>query len=182
MSDLFAQSLLARRAAALSILALLLFLAAPLLAAPFSRFGERAEAIATETALLDRLGRLDRRRAAVASLAALADPPFLVAPDAGAALDALQARLVGIVSPDTLRIESVAPLPREEKPGAPVEISVGFAATEAGLYAVLADLETRPPFVRVRVLAVKATLDEDGRRVIAGSAVLSAVPLLTVQP
>ncbi|KQT69874.1 MULTISPECIES: type II secretion system protein GspM [unclassified Aureimonas] len=188
MTELFARSPLARRLAALAILALLLVLSVPLLVSPFTGFGERAEAIETEAALLERLDRLEARRASLASLAAVANPPFLVAADAGAALEALQARLSGVVAPDRLRIESLAPLPRDErpgtpkeKPGAPVEVQLGFSATESGLYAFLADLETRPPFVRVRELSVKSALD-GSVRVARGTAILSAVPFPTASP
>lgn len=181
MMDRVAASLLARRALALAILALLLWMAAPLLSAPFDGFGARTEAIETETALLDRLGRMEARRASVASLATLGSPPFIVASDAGAAIEALQARLAGVALPDKLRIDGLSPLPRAETPGAPVEVSMSFSATESAFYDILLDLETRPPFVRVRDLSVKSSV-EGNVRVIAGSMVVSAVPFLGTQP
>ncbi|WP_082652720.1 type II secretion system protein GspM [Aureimonas sp. AU12] len=171
-----------RRAAALAILASLAWLVAPLVLSPLAAFAERREAIASESTLLDRLWRQDARRAALTAAAGTPETPVIVADDRAAASALLQTRVetAAALLPEGLRIEALSAMETEDRPGTPVAMSVSFRATEGAFHAFLADIETRRPFLRVRELALNPALEADGTRVLNGSVVLSAVPLLRV--
>lgn len=169
-----------RRAAALSILAILAWVAAPLVLAPLEALSERRSAIASESALLDRLWRQDARRSALAAAAATSDAPVIVAEDRAVASALLQTRVESAAArqPDALRIESLSVVETQDRPGAPVALAVSFRATEGALYGFLAEIETRRPFLRVRELALSPALEGEGIRVLNARVVVSAVPLL----
>ncbi|WAJ27837.1 type II secretion system protein GspM [Antarcticirhabdus aurantiaca] len=170
---------LARRLAALLLLGLALVLFAPLVTGPVSDWQAKREAVAEERRVLDRIARLDARRAAVAALAARPDPPVLLAADRHGALAALSARVARAVPPGGLTLAANQPLDEGETvPGLPVRVMVQFTSTPAGFYAFVRELETKPPFVRVDSFSTALVSDPKSAEpaLLAGSAELSLVP------
>ncbi len=182
IAEHFLASPAARRIAALFLAGLLLWLVSPLVTGPWERWSQTREALAGEQALLERRERLDARRARIGALAARPDAPFLVAPDAATAAAHLSQRLLTAAPADALRIDSLGTDATDARPGAPVRATLSFTATQGGLYAFLADLETRPPFLRVDDLTVSPRREPDGGLVLSGTASISTVALMRGEP
>ena len=181
-AERFLASPAARRFAALALLFAMLWLVSPLLTGPWTQWSEGREALTRETALAERLSRLDRRRALVGGLAMQPDAPFLTAPDAGTAAGLLSQRLTMAAPAGAFRIDTLNADATDERPGAPVRAGIAFTATQGALYAFLADLETRPPFLRVDDLVLTQRREVDGSLVLSGTLSVSTVPLMRKQP
>lgn len=171
-----------RRSVALLLLGAALWIVLPPMLAPVEAWRDAHAALTTEREITDRQARLAARRGAVAALAAGQDVPFLVAADAASATSALVARVSAAAPADAMRLQIEPPADPGTRPGAPVSLRFGFEATEGGLQAFLVDIEGRRPFLRLDEMTAVPNLGVDGSITLAGSATVSAVPLLRAAP
>lgn len=168
----------ARRLAALTLLALGLWIVLPPLLAPIDAWRTAREGLAAERGIGERLARLAARRGAVAGLAAGAQVPFLVAADAGEAGSLLAARLLAAAPADAMRLEIEPPPLPDARPGTPVSLRFSFEATQGAFQTFLAEIETGKPFLRVDDLSATSLLGVDGSITLTGAGTVSTVPLL----
>ena len=173
---------LARRCLALLILLLLVWIVAPIFSGPFDRWRENRAALETERMLAERLQRLDARRAAIGALAARPSASLLVANDVATASGPFGGRLFGAVPTEAMRLDRVEMDPVDERPGAPLRARIAFTATQGGLQTFLADIETRPPLLRVDDLTLSSRRDTDGTILLSGTATVSGVALIRPAP
>jgi hypothetical protein len=173
---------LVRRAGALALLAVAAWIVVPPLLGPLQGWRDGRIALEEESERLERAQRLAARRAAVVALADTTDAPFLVAPDAASATAGLAARVSGAAAGDAMRITVDASPVIDDRPGAPVALRYRFEATQGGLYAFLAEIESRPPFLRIDDLQAVPATAGDGSIGLSGGFAVSTVALLRPQP